>query len=85
MNKAIDLYLTQLRDKGTPRQRFRAAARAISNLLAHQTLLHINTKSVSLETPIAPAKGIIRTDEIMLMPILRSGITMLPVFLRYFK
>jgi uracil phosphoribosyltransferase len=85
MNKAIDLYLTQLRDKTTPRRQFRAAARTVTDLLAHKALLHLTTKSVSLETPIAPTKGIIQTDEVMLVAILRSGIAMLPTFLRYFR
>jgi len=84
MNQAIELYLTKLRDKNTNRCKFQKAAHSISDLLAQQALLHLKTKTVSIQTPIAPTTGIELTDEIVLVPILRSGITMVPAFLNYF-
>lgn len=84
MNKAIDLYLTKLRDKNSGRAEFQHNAHMISNLLAQQALLHIKTKEVDITTPIAPTDGLERTQEVVLVPILRAGITMLPAFLQYF-
>jgi len=84
MNKAINLYLTILRDQSTQRCKFQKTADTISELLAHQTLLHIKTKKIEIKTPVELAPGIERVDEIVLIPILRSGITMLPAFLKYF-
>jgi len=84
MNKAIDLYLTKLRDKHTDREGFQQNAHMISNLMAQQTLLHIKTKDVEIETPVTPTDGLERVQEVVLVPILRAGITMLPAFLHYF-
>jgi len=84
MNKAIDLYLTVLRNKKTKRCSFQKNANLISEILAQQTLLHIQTKQVHIETPIDATEGIERCDDVMLVPILRSGITMLPAFLKFF-
>jgi len=84
MNKAINLYLTILRDKKTKCLQFRHAATIVADLLAHQTLLQLNTKTVTIDTPLAKTSGIQRINDIVLIPILRSGITMLPAFLCYF-
>jgi len=84
MNKAINLYLTLLRNKKTEQCKFQRTAHIVADLLAQQALLHLNTKSISIDTPIAKTTGIELTDEIVLVAILRSGITMLPAFLHYF-
>ncbi len=84
MNKAINLYLTKLRNRNTNRCAFQKTADIISDLLAQQALSHLKTKEIHFQTPIAATTGIERSDEIVLIPILRSGITMLPSFLKYF-
>jgi len=83
MNNAINLYLTILRNRDTKRCSFQKTANLLSELLAQQALLHIQTKEVKIETPIAPTTGIERVDEVVLVPILRSGISMLPSFLKF--
>jgi len=84
MNKAIDIYITQLRNKNSSRQQFQKYSSLISNLLAQETLLHLQTKNITFETPIAQTTGIELKNEIILCAILRSGISMISPFLTYF-
>lgn len=84
MDNAKNIFLSILRNKESSRQQFRYAATQLTNVLAHQALQHIATQTISLETPLAPATGIAIKGDVMLMPILRSGITMLPPFITYF-
>lgn len=85
MNKAKDIFLTILRNKETTQAEFRQATDNLSNILAHEALAHIQTKSVSIRTPKGEAEGTAIVCPITIVPILRSGITMLPAFLTYFE
>lgn len=85
MEKAKKLFLTILRNKKTSRPDFRSAAHTLSDILAHETLTQIQMQEISIETPIDKTIGIKIKPQIILIPILRSGITMLEPFLRYFK
>lgn len=84
MQHAKNIFLSILRNKTSNRQEFREAATRLTHLLAQEVLQHIPTQNISLETPIATTQGTAITTDIMLMPILRSGITMLPTFISYF-
>lgn len=79
-----NIYLSQLRNKNCERDAFRRAAHQISHLLAHDTLAHLETSSYNLETPLSSTTGTWIPYPITLVPILRSGMAMLPVFLQYF-
>ncbi|HZW60911.1 MAG TPA: uracil phosphoribosyltransferase [Candidatus Babeliales bacterium] len=86
MNITIKLFLTILRNKNTDLKTFRKAAYNLSQVLAQQALQVCKTEPTTVETPIAPvAQGLIRKQRTILVPILRSGITMLPAFLDYFE
>jgi len=84
MNNAINIFLTKLRNKKTSRADFRQAAHALSAMLAYETALHVKTQKCSIETPIQRAEGTCLETPILIIPILRSGITMLPAFLDVF-
>lgn len=84
MNKAFDLYISALRNKDTTREGFRRAAEQITSLLAHQVMDHLKTQSYTVETPLASTQGVRCSTPIVLVPILRSGITMVRQFLYYF-
>jgi len=84
MEKAKTIFLSILRDKNISRAKFRETARRLAEIIAHETLEHIETKTIPIETPIAPAQGVAIKPHIVLIPILRSGITMLEPFLDYF-
>lgn len=78
------LYLSQLRDKDTGPASFRKAAHQLTHLLAYEALSHLDAKSYSIQTPFDHTTGAHITYPITLVPILRSGLSMLPVFLSYF-
>jgi len=84
MNQAINYYLTILRNKETARCAFRQAAHQIADLLAQEAANHLKVRTITVQTPLAQASGIVYDDPQVIVPILRSGITMLPSFLRYF-
>ena len=84
MENAKNLFLTILRDKNTSRPNFRKAADTLSGILAHETLNHIPMKKIEVQTPIEKTIGIKIAHPVTLVPILRSGITMVEPFLHYF-
>lgn len=85
MEKIKKLFLTKLRDKNISRTDFRNAAYAISHIMAQESLAHVETKTIDVQTPIAPTKGIKLKPSVTLIPILRSGMVMLRPFLHYYK
>lgn len=81
----INAIFTELRDKKTLRTRFRAAAGKLAQILATRTLSVVREEPVAVETPLAKAIGAKPAHRVVLVPILRSGIALLPVFLSYFE
>ena len=84
MNIPKELLITQLRDKKSPRELFRHAAEQLSRLIAQEALNLLAIESYQVDTPLEKTTGIRFNKEVILIPILRSGITMLPAFLDYF-
>lgn len=76
--------LTILRDKNTPQNQFRNASDKLSELLAAEAAKHIEMQPCIVETPISPAKGCKPKHDVVLIPILRAGIALLPAFMRIF-
>jgi len=85
MEKAKTIFLSILRDKNISREKFRETANILAELIAHEALDHIQTEKTTIETPLATAQGLKIKPHILLIPILRSGITMLEPFLKYFQ
>lgn len=83
MNDVKSLYLSTLRNEHSTTSEFRLAADQLSHLLAYEALSHLKIKEVTINTPNAPTIGTIINQKIVLIPILRSGMAMLPVFLHY--
>ena len=70
--------LLELRDAQTPPERFRQLTGRISVLLAAEVLRDVPSTADTVETPLGPAHGRrVRTD-IVLVPVLRAGLGMLP-------
>ncbi|MBT4855929.1 uracil phosphoribosyltransferase [bacterium] len=74
------VLLTRLRNKDSSRAQFRAAANKIALVLAEESANFIKTKKVTVETPLETAEGIEYEGKVVLVAILRSGMSMLPVF-----
>jgi uracil phosphoribosyltransferase len=83
--KIKNIYLTNLRNKNTSRSDFRQNAELISRIIAQETLTIIETETITIQTPIETTIGLQIKPKIMLIPILRSGMSMLEPFLYYFK
>ena len=84
MKLAKELLMTTLRDKKTKRPLFRRTAHQLASVLAHEAADHLEIQEKPITTPLAPATGTALKRPIVLVPILRSGITMLPAFLDVF-
>lgn len=82
-NHAKELFLSTLRDKNRTRADFRTAAERLTHILALEALQYIPKITISIDTPFTTTTGTAINSPLLLLPILRSGITMLPTFLHY--
>jgi len=69
-------YLTLLRDKTTPPDRFRNVLHRASFVLLYEALVDLPVRKVSVETPLEPTEGHEIAARIGFMPILRAGLGM---------
>jgi uracil phosphoribosyltransferase len=76
--------ITILRNEKTSRDTFRETAHQIGQILAVQVSQLLPKINCSVKTPIAQAIGQKISGNIILLPILRSGIALLAPFLSYF-
>lgn len=84
MEQAKKICMTLLRDKNSSRSVFRQTAHKLAHILAHEAAQHVATTQKKVQTPLATANGVQFERPIVLVPILRSGITLLPAFLDFF-
>jgi uracil phosphoribosyltransferase len=70
--------LCELRDARTPPERFRQLAWRISVLLGAEALRDIPTVAETVETPLGPARGARVQTDVVVVPVLRAGLGMLP-------
>jgi uracil phosphoribosyltransferase len=72
--------LTILRDKKTPSNVFRAVLRRTSSLMAYEVTRDISTVKVPVVTPLERTNGIIVSQPVVLVPILRAGLGLIGGF-----
>jgi uracil phosphoribosyltransferase len=70
--------LLELRDANTTPERFRQLAGRISVLLAAEALRDVPTVADTVATPLGPARGFRVRKDVVLAPVLRAGLGMLP-------
>lgn len=73
--------ITILRDKSTNQDHFRAALKRISSLLAFELSKEFTTSEIVVETPLEKTAGYVLNQEIVLVPVLRAGLSMVSSFL----
>lgn len=73
--------LTRLRDQRTQPQEFRRALREIAALMVHEATRTFAVKKISVTTPMGRTDGCELQREVVLVPILRSGLGMLDAIL----
>ncbi|GAB5408659.1 MAG: hypothetical protein BalsKO_10240 [Balneolaceae bacterium] len=69
-------YLTFLRDKNTSTALFRRAMSNIGVILAYHSLSDLPLDETIIETPIQPTKGFVPGPEVVVIPILRAGLSL---------
>lgn len=76
-------FLTILRDKNTTLAHFREASHQLASVLAVESGALLPQRPRSVETPLAMTTGTSISGEILLVPILRSGLALLPAFMQF--
>ncbi len=76
--------LTILRSSSTSQTEFRRAAGKLAELIAAEVASGITQEEILVQTPLSSAKGSKFTHKVVLVPILRAGIALLPAFMRFF-
>lgn len=77
--------ITILRDKNTNSALFRKTAEKFTHLLAQEAAASIKVKKIQVQTPFVATAGEKFEQDVVLVPILRSGLGFLPVFMSYFE
>ena len=74
--------LTRLRRSGTPPEEFRRCLAEVATLMVYEATRSFPTKKVRIRTPLAPTAGCELQREVILVPVLRAGLGMLPSILQ---
>ena len=72
----VDRYLTYLRDKNTNTALFRRAMSNIGIILAYHALNDLKLDETEVETPIQKTTGFEPGQEVVVIPILRAGLSL---------
>lgn len=75
--------ITQLRNRNSSVEQFREAADQLGTILAIESDSLFPKESIVVETPLGITSGVCSKKSPILVPILRSGLVMLPPFLRF--
>jgi uracil phosphoribosyltransferase len=75
---AVTHRVAELRDAATVPDRFRTVLAELSALVAYEALRHLPTSPVEVTTPLAVAPGRVVTEHLLIVPILRAGLGMVP-------
>jgi uracil phosphoribosyltransferase len=74
--------LTRLRHKGTRSDEFRRCLAEVATLMVYEATRSFPAKKVRVATPLADADGFELEREVILVPVLRAGLGMLPSILQ---
>jgi len=74
--------LTRLRCDGTKPEEFRRCLAEAATLMVYEATRSFPTKKVRVNTPLATADGFELRREVILVPVLRAGLGMLPAILQ---
>ena len=70
--------LTRLREKDTPSPEFRTLAHRLASILIVEATRTLQTEAKEITTPLEPMQGTQLTAALVLVPILRAGLGMVP-------
>jgi len=75
--------LSLLRDKTSSTVKFRRVLQRIATILAYHALEHLPTTTYSIETPVKDTVGYALKTEVVVVPILRAGLTLVDAILEF--
>ncbi len=75
-----EILLSVLRDKNTSIAMFRRTSDQIAHVLCAETLSKLTGGEIGIETPVGKAIGVPMPKDIMLVPIMRAALPLLPAF-----
>ncbi len=81
-NAMKDALLSTLRDRDTGPADFRRASDQLAALLCAEALAKLPAVRETIETPLGTVEGSRMPTEVMLAPIVRAGLALLPAFLQ---
>jgi uracil phosphoribosyltransferase len=70
-------WLTELRDRATPPERFRVATRRLATVLALEATADLPLHATTVDTPLALAQARVLDAPVVAVPILRAGLGLL--------
>lgn len=73
--------LTRIRDRSTDSTGFRRAVTEASRLIAFEATRHFECRPIGIRTPVSAARGVVLRRPVVLVPVLRAGVSMLAAFL----
>jgi uracil phosphoribosyltransferase len=76
----IRTALTRLRDTRTIPREFRVLVHEVSLLMAFEVTRDLQVRAARVQTPLAPSRGWTLKRHVVLVPVLRAGLGMLPGF-----
>lgn len=74
--------LTLLRDERTAPEAFRRSLAEVASLMVYEATRSFETRPIKVTTPLAPTRGQRLRREVILVPVLRAGLGMLPSILQ---
>ena len=75
-----EILLSVLRDKNTTTAMFRRASDDIAHVLCGETLSKLTGGEIGIETPLGKTIGVPMPKDIMVVPIMRAALPLLPAF-----
>lgn len=75
-----DILLTILRNRDTSTAEFRRASDKLSYILCAEVISKLADRRVRIETPLEETDGLALPDDVMLVPIIRAAMAILPAF-----
>ncbi len=75
-----EILLSVLRDKNTSIAMFRRTSDQIAHVLCAETLSKLTGEEIGIETPVGKAIGVPMPKDIMVVPIMRAALPLLPAF-----
>lgn len=78
----VQQNLARLRDQSTQPEEFRRALGEVAALMVYEATRTFDTRTVTVQTPLAKTRGVRLRREVLLVPVLRAGLGMLDPILR---